>query len=80
MEAARSACLELEQIAAGYEAGMLAAAALNAKRAMDLAQGDPEPALVLLRRASQSWQELTLATKPLAHDARSRRRASAGRR
>jgi DNA-binding NarL/FixJ family response regulator len=25
---------------------------------MDLAQGDPEPALVSLRRASQSWQEL----------------------
>jgi len=56
--AARSACLELEQIAAGYEAGMLDAAALYAKGAMDLAQGDPEPALVLLRRASQSWQEL----------------------
>jgi ATP/maltotriose-dependent transcriptional regulator MalT len=58
MEAARSACLELEQIAADYEAGMLDAAALYAKGAMDLAQGDPEPALVSLRRASQSWQEL----------------------
>jgi len=58
MEAARSACLELEQIAAGYQAGMLDAAALYAKGAMGLAQGDPEPALVLLRRASQSWQEL----------------------
>jgi DNA-binding CsgD family transcriptional regulator len=58
MEAARSACLELEEIAADYEAGLLNAAVLYAKGAMDLAQGDPEPALVLLRRASQAWQEL----------------------
>jgi DNA-binding CsgD family transcriptional regulator/tetratricopeptide (TPR) repeat protein len=58
MEAARSACLQLEEIAADYEAGMLEAAVLYAKGAMDLAQGDPEPALVLLRRASQAWQEL----------------------
>jgi DNA-binding CsgD family transcriptional regulator len=57
-EAARSACLELEEIAAGYEAGLLNAAVLYAKGAFDLAQRDPEPALVLLRRASQSWQEL----------------------
>jgi ATP/maltotriose-dependent transcriptional regulator MalT len=58
MEAARSACLELEEIAADYEAGMLDAAVLYAKGAVDLAQGDPEAALVLLRRASQAWQEL----------------------
>jgi DNA-binding CsgD family transcriptional regulator len=57
-EATRSACLELEEIAAAYEAGLLNAAVLYAKGAMDLAHGDPEPALVLLRRASQSWQEL----------------------
>lgn len=58
MEAARSACLELEEIAADYEAGLLNAAVLYAKGAMDLAQGDPGPALVLLRRAAQAWQEL----------------------
>ncbi|UGS34941.1 LuxR family transcriptional regulator [Capillimicrobium parvum] len=58
MEAARSACLELAEIAADYEAGMLDAAVLYAKGAVDLAQGDPEPALVLLRRAWEAWQEL----------------------
>jgi ATP/maltotriose-dependent transcriptional regulator MalT len=58
MGAARSACLELEEIAADYEAGMLDAAVLSATGAMDLAQGDPEAALVSLRRASQAWQEL----------------------
>ena len=56
--AARSACLELEEIAAEYEAGMLDAAVLYANGAVDLAQGDPEPALVVLRRASHAWQEL----------------------
>ena len=58
MEAARSACLELEDIAADYEAGMLDAAVLYAKGAVDLAQGDPEAALVVLRRAAQAWQAL----------------------
>jgi DNA-binding CsgD family transcriptional regulator/tetratricopeptide (TPR) repeat protein len=58
VEAARSACLELEEIAADYEAGMLDAAVLSAKGAAGLAGGDPEAALVLLRRASQAWQEL----------------------
>jgi ATP/maltotriose-dependent transcriptional regulator MalT len=58
MDAARSGCLELEEIAADYEPGMLDAAVLYAKGAVDLAQGDPDPALVLLRRAAQAWQEL----------------------
>jgi len=58
MEAARSGCLELEEIAADYEAGLLDAAVLYAKGAVDLAQGDPEAALVMLRRAAQAWQEL----------------------
>jgi DNA-binding CsgD family transcriptional regulator len=58
VEAARGACLELEEIAACYESGMLDAAVLSAKGAVNLARGDPEPALVLLRRASQAWQEL----------------------
>jgi DNA-binding CsgD family transcriptional regulator len=56
--AARSACLELEEIAAHYEAGMLDAAVLSAKGSVDLAQGDPGAALVSLRHASQAWQEL----------------------
>jgi DNA-binding CsgD family transcriptional regulator len=37
---------------------MLDAAVLYAKGAVDLAQGDPEAALVLLRRAAQAWQKL----------------------
>jgi DNA-binding CsgD family transcriptional regulator len=58
LEASRRACVELEEIAAHYEAGLLNAAVLFARGAADLAQGDPEAALVLLRRASQAWQEL----------------------
>jgi DNA-binding CsgD family transcriptional regulator len=58
LEAARNACLELEELAADYKAGLLDAAALYAKGAVDLAQRNPEGALVLLRRASQAWQEL----------------------
>jgi DNA-binding CsgD family transcriptional regulator/tetratricopeptide (TPR) repeat protein len=58
VDAARSACLELETIAADYEAAMLDAAVHYAKGAVDLAEGDPASALVLLRRASQAWQEL----------------------
>jgi len=58
VDAARSACLELEEIAAGYEGGMLDAVVPCAKGAVDLADGDPEAALVSLRRASQAWQEL----------------------
>jgi DNA-binding CsgD family transcriptional regulator len=58
VDTARSACLELETIAADYEAAMLDAAVHYAKGAVDLAEGDPASALVLLRRASQAWQEL----------------------
>jgi ATP/maltotriose-dependent transcriptional regulator MalT len=56
--AARSACLELEEIAADYAGGMLDAVVLYAKGSVDLADGNPEAALVFLRRASQAWQEL----------------------
>ncbi len=58
IDAARSACLELEEIAADYAGGMLDAVVLYAKGSVDLADGNPEAALVLLRRASQAWQEL----------------------
>lgn len=57
-DAARSACLELEEIAAGYEAAMLDAAVLHAKGAVHLARGEPENGLVALRRASRAWQDL----------------------
>lgn len=58
VDVARSACLELEKIAADYESGMLDAVAPYAKGAVELADGNPEAALVSLRRALQAWQEL----------------------
>jgi DNA-binding CsgD family transcriptional regulator len=57
-ESARAACLELEQIAADYESGMLHAAADYARGAVELAEGNCEAALVSLRRGAQAWQEL----------------------
>jgi DNA-binding CsgD family transcriptional regulator len=58
-EEARSACQELEEIAAGYESsGMLGAMAAHARGAVDLAEGDARAALVALRHAGQAWQEL----------------------
>lgn len=58
VEAARSACLELEDIAADYGAEMLDAAVHYGKGTVALAQGDLGAALVSLRRASLAWQEL----------------------
>jgi DNA-binding CsgD family transcriptional regulator len=57
-EAARGACVELEQIADGQEAGMLGAMAAHALGAVDLATGDARAALVALRRAARVWQQL----------------------
>jgi DNA-binding CsgD family transcriptional regulator len=56
--AARTACRELEAIAAGHESAMLNAIAAHARGAVDLAEGDAQEALVALRRAWQVWQEL----------------------
>jgi DNA-binding CsgD family transcriptional regulator len=58
VEEARRACGELEEIAAGAAAGMLAAMVSQAKGAVDLADGDAAAALVGLRRASRLWQEM----------------------
>jgi DNA-binding NarL/FixJ family response regulator len=55
---ARAACDELEEIAAGYEGGMLDALAAQARGGVLLAERDAERALVALRRAAQAWQEL----------------------
>jgi DNA-binding CsgD family transcriptional regulator len=57
-EAARDACRELEQIAAEYDSGVLAATAAHARGAVDLADGDARAGLVALRRASEAWQKL----------------------
>ena len=55
---ARSACRELEAIAADYESEMLRALHAQARGAVDLAAGDAAAALVSLRQASKAWQEL----------------------
>jgi ATP/maltotriose-dependent transcriptional regulator MalT len=58
VEAARTACRELEEIAASQESAMLDAIASYVRGAVDLGVGDARSALVALRRAWQAWQEL----------------------
>jgi DNA-binding NarL/FixJ family response regulator len=57
VDEARTACDELEQIAAANETVALAAMAAEARGAVELADGDPRAALVLLRRAWQAWED-----------------------
>ena len=54
-EEARSACRELEAIAADHGGSMLSALAAYARGAVELADGDARAALVPLRRAWQAW-------------------------
>ena len=56
-EEARRACAELDEVARGYESGMLGAMAGYARGALELAEGDARAALVALRHASQVWRE-----------------------
>jgi DNA-binding CsgD family transcriptional regulator len=58
VDAARDACGELSEIAARYGTDMLQAVALQARGMFELAAGDAATALVNLRRAVQTWQEL----------------------
>jgi DNA-binding NarL/FixJ family response regulator len=58
LDAARAACLELDEIAAHYSSAMLTATAAHAWGAVRLATGDATNALVALRHAAQGWQEL----------------------
>ncbi|MGQ0715951.1 MAG: LuxR C-terminal-related transcriptional regulator [Pseudonocardiales bacterium] len=56
---ALDACHELAQIAEGYgRDGVLGAMAAHARGAVELAGGDPQAALIALRRACQVWQQL----------------------
>jgi tetratricopeptide (TPR) repeat protein len=57
VQEARSACGELEEIAAAYGAGMLAGMAAYARGATDLAEGDAAAALVAARKAWRVWEE-----------------------
>ena len=58
VDSARSACLELEEIAASYESAMLGAIVAHARGAVHLADGEPREALVSLRRAAEAWRAL----------------------
>jgi ATP/maltotriose-dependent transcriptional regulator MalT len=58
LEAAGSACRELEEIAERQGSDMLDAMAAQARGEVALAEGDAQGALVALRRAWQEWQEL----------------------
>jgi DNA-binding CsgD family transcriptional regulator len=55
---ARTASTELTRIATGYRSGALTAMAATARGAVDLAAGDATAALIALREASRSWQDL----------------------
>ena len=58
LDEARSACAELEEIAAECDSDMLRAMAAHARGAVELGADDAGSALVSLRQAAQAWQEL----------------------
>jgi DNA-binding CsgD family transcriptional regulator len=58
VQAARSACAELREIAERWQGGMMEAMAAHARGAVDLVEGDAGAALVALRHAEQAWREL----------------------
>ncbi|HEX6547486.1 MAG TPA: response regulator transcription factor [Candidatus Dormibacteraeota bacterium] len=60
-DAARAACEELEQIAEAMRSEYLGGAAAQARGELFLANGEPRPALVALRKAAAVWQELGVA-------------------
>ncbi len=55
---ARTACLELGELARQYESAMLDAIVAYAEGAVALAEGDPPSALARLRHAQRIWLEL----------------------
>jgi DNA-binding NarL/FixJ family response regulator len=58
VEQARSACVELDEVATATGSAMLSALAAHVRGAVALAKGEPDAALVSLRHAAQVWQEL----------------------
>jgi DNA-binding CsgD family transcriptional regulator len=55
LQAARTACLELEEIAAKSDTEVLTAMAGHARGAVELADGNAQAAIGFLRRASEVW-------------------------
>jgi DNA-binding NarL/FixJ family response regulator len=58
LEEARTACLELHELAQQYESAMLDAIVAHAEGAVALAEGDSASALARLRHAQRIWLEL----------------------
>jgi DNA-binding CsgD family transcriptional regulator len=58
VESARRACVELEELASGYQSSMLEAMVAHARGAVHLAEGDAQAALVALRTAGETWHAL----------------------
>ena len=58
VDQARSACQELETISRAHRSDMLRALSAQARGAIALAEGEPQTALVALREAWRTWQEL----------------------
>jgi DNA-binding CsgD family transcriptional regulator len=58
VDEARSACLELQELASRYESAMLDAIVAHAQGSVALAEGDARSALAKLRRAHGIWLEL----------------------
>jgi DNA-binding CsgD family transcriptional regulator/tetratricopeptide (TPR) repeat protein len=57
-EEARTACLELNEIAVEYDSALLQAMAAQARGTVELAAGDAAAALVNLRQAWRAWEGL----------------------
>jgi ATP/maltotriose-dependent transcriptional regulator MalT len=57
-DGAAASAAELEQISARYESAMLAAVVQHVRGSVQLAEGDAQAALVSLRHAWKTWQEL----------------------
>ena len=55
---ARRACGDLDEVAAGFSAGVLGAMAAGARGAVELAGGDARAALAALRHAGRVWLDL----------------------
>ena len=58
LDEARTACRELENLAAVYDTELPRAMAAHARGTVELADGKPREALPFLQRARQAWQEL----------------------
>ena len=57
-EAARRACVELEELAEGFDSAMLAALVAQSQGAVHIAEGDAQAALAALRSAREIWHAL----------------------